>query len=70
MRLKEKGVARVVYESFEVVEEYVKHGMRRFKVRVKGTNLVFDVRADSVEEALKKAEEMAKKLRKISESSS
>lgn len=53
-----------MYESFEVVEEYVKHGMRRFKVRVKGTNLVFDVIADNVEEALKRAEEMARRVQK------
>lgn len=52
----------IMQGAYEIVEEYVKHGMRRFKVRVKGSNMIFDVHADTAEEALKRAEEMARKL--------
>ncbi|MEM1873166.1 MAG: hypothetical protein QXS85_00605 [Acidilobaceae archaeon] len=51
--------------GFEIIEEYVKHGMRRFKVRVKGTNLVLDLHADNAEEALKRAEEMARRIMRL-----
>lgn len=41
--------------ELEVVDEYILHGERRFRVRVKGTRIVVNVAADSVGEALEKA---------------
>ncbi|MCE4603250.1 MAG: hypothetical protein F7C08_00215 [Desulfurococcales archaeon] len=41
--------------EFEVVEKYVLQGERRFRVRVKGTRIVVNIAADSVEEAVEKA---------------
>ncbi|MEM4558382.1 MAG: hypothetical protein QW208_00280 [Acidilobaceae archaeon] len=52
--------------EFEVIEEYIQHGTRRFKVRVKNTKIIFNVAANNIEEALAKARRMAEKL-KISE---
>ncbi|MEM1758517.1 MAG: hypothetical protein QXE99_02235 [Acidilobaceae archaeon] len=52
--------------EFEVIEEYIQHGTRRFKVRVKNTKITFNVAANNIEEALAKARRMAEKL-KISE---
>ena len=49
--------------ELEVVEEYVLLGERRFRVRVKGTNLYVNVAASSREEALSKALSMLEKLR-------
>ncbi|MCX8195870.1 MAG: hypothetical protein N3F67_02160 [Acidilobaceae archaeon] len=49
--------------EFEVVEEYVQHDSRRFKVRVKGTKVIINVSAESAEEALGKAREMWAKMR-------
>lgn len=50
-------------EDFEVVEEYIQHGVRRFRVRYRKSNLIFNVRADNVDEALDKARRMAEKVR-------
>ncbi len=48
--------------DFEVVEEYIQHGRRRFRVLYKKTSIVFNVAAESVEEALDKARRMAEKI--------
>jgi hypothetical protein len=48
--------------DFEVVEEYVQHGRRRFRVLYKRTNVVFNVAAESVDEALDKARRMAERV--------
>jgi len=53
---------RVWEKDFEVVEEYYQHGVRRFRVRVKGSRVVINVAADSLEEALEKARRMAEKI--------
>ncbi|MCE4611071.1 MAG: hypothetical protein F7B17_03775 [Desulfurococcales archaeon] len=49
--------------ELEVVEEYVLLGERRFRIRVKGTNLYVNVAASNREEALSKALSMLEKLR-------
>ena len=49
--------------ELEVVEEYVLLGERRFRIRVKGTNIYVNVAASSREEALSKALSMLEKLR-------
>jgi hypothetical protein len=48
-----------VQEDFKVIEEYVRHGSRRFRVLYKKANVVFNVAAESAEEALDKARRMA-----------
>ncbi len=49
-------------EDFVVVEEYVQHGMRRFRVLYRKANIVFNVSAESAEEALEKARRMAERV--------
>ncbi len=44
--------------EFEVIEDYILHGERRFRLRVKGTRIVVNVRGDSLEEALEAAERL------------
>ncbi len=41
--------------EFEVVEEYFLNGERRFRLKVRGTNLIVNVTADNVDEAASKA---------------
>ena len=48
--------------DFEVIEEYIQHGRRRFRVLYKKVNIVFNVVAESVEEALDKARRMAERV--------
>lgn len=48
--------------ELEVVEEYMLLGEPRYRVRVKGTNLVINVHASSREEALEKARRIAESL--------
>lgn len=47
----------------ELVEEYVINGEHRFKLRMKGTNLVFNVSGDSLEDAVRKAVSIIKSLK-------
>lgn len=49
--------------EFEVVEEYILLGERRFRVRVKGTRVYVNVAASSPEEAAEKAKAMLERLR-------
>lgn len=55
--MNEKGIV------LELVEEYIIDGERRFKLRIKGTNLVFNVSGDNLEEAAKRAISMVKSLK-------
>ncbi len=49
-------------DDFEVIEEYELLGEKRFRVRLKGTNIVFNVSASSKEEAVERALELARRL--------
>ncbi len=49
--------------EFEIVEEFLLLGEKRFRVRVKGSNIVFNVSASSPEEAIEKARELMERLR-------
>ncbi len=44
--------------ELEVIEDYILHGERRFRLRVKGTRIVVNVRGDTLEEALEAAERL------------
>ncbi len=48
--------------ELEIIEDYIQHGTRRFRVRVKGTKYIINVRAENAEEAINKAKKMAEKL--------
>jgi len=48
--------------DFEVIEEYIEHGRRRFRVLYKKVNVVFNVVAESAEEALDKARRTAERV--------
>ena len=49
-------------EDFELVEEYMLEGEKRFRLRLRGTNIVFNVAASNLDEAIDKAMELAKRL--------
>ena len=51
--------------DLEIVEEYVIEGQRRYRVKLKGTNIVINVEAQNVEEALQKVAELMTKLRMV-----
>jgi len=51
--------------ELEVIESYKMFGEPRFRVKVKGTNMVINVYASSEEEALKKARDILNDLLKI-----
>jgi len=51
-----------VIVEFEILEEYVENGRRRFRVRVRDTLIVFNVEASNVEEAMEKAKALATKM--------
>jgi hypothetical protein len=44
--------------EFEIIEEYIIQGDRRFRLRVKGTEILINVSANSREEALEKAKKL------------
>lgn len=48
--------------ELELVEEYVYGGERRYRFKVKGTNMMINVRADSVDEGIERAIEVLKKI--------
>jgi len=48
--------------DLEILESYVFLGQSRYRVRLKGTNILFNVNAISDDEALEKALEMARKI--------
>jgi len=47
-----------VEERLEVIEHYTLLGEHRWRIRVKGTRIVLNVAADTLEEALSKAASM------------
>lgn len=49
-------------EDFELIEEYELMGEKRFRLRLRGTNIVFNVAASSREEAVERALELAKRM--------
>ncbi len=51
--------------ELELVEEYVYARERRFRFRIKGTNIILNVEAEDVESGLKKAVDMIRRLRII-----
>ena len=44
-----------------IIEKYVFLGQQRYRVQVRGTNIVFNITATSDEEALEKAVNLARK---------
>ncbi|MGC9071096.1 MAG: hypothetical protein ACP5HK_00130 [Acidilobus sp.] len=52
--------------EFEVVEEYFLNGEHRFRLKVRGTNLVVNVAAASAEEAASKAASLLDKVKAYS----
>ncbi len=51
--------------DLEIIEEYIIEGQRRYRVRLKGTNIVVNVEAQNDEEALRKVAELMVKLKMI-----
>ncbi len=48
--------------EFEYIEEYEVLGEKRFRLRIKGTNIVLNVGAHSMDEAIRKANELVREL--------
>ncbi len=48
--------------ELEIIEEYTLDGKKRFRIRIKGLNIVFNLSASSPHEAASKAAELAVKL--------
>jgi hypothetical protein len=48
--------------ELEIIEEYTIEGKKRFRIRIKGLNIVFNLSASSPHEAATKAAELAVKL--------
>ena len=48
--------------ELELIEEYIINNERRFRVRIKGTNIILNVSAETLEEAAKKALDIINKL--------
>jgi len=51
--------------DLEVIEEYIIEGQRRYRVKLKGTNIIVNVEAQNDEEALQKVAELMVKLKMI-----
>jgi len=49
--------------EFEIVEVYMLDGQKRFRLRVKGTNIVVNVAAETPDEAGEKAASLLEKSR-------
>lgn len=52
--------------ELDLVEEYLYAGEKRYRFRIRGTNIVINVRADSVEEGIERAVELLKKIGYVS----
>lgn len=52
--------------ELDLIEEYVYRGESRFRFKVRGTNLIVNVRAGDVNEAIEKAIEVLKRVGYIS----
>jgi hypothetical protein len=48
--------------ELEIIEEYTVEGKKRFRIRIKGLNIIFNLSASSPHEAASKAAELAVKL--------
>lgn len=48
--------------ELDLVEEYIYGGEKRYRFKVRGTNIVINVRADSVDEGIERAIEVLKKI--------
>ena len=48
--------------EFEIIESYTLFGKKRWRVRVKGTKIVFNVVANDENEAIEKAKKWAEEL--------
>jgi len=56
-------VIRLINKSyFRIIEKYLFLGETRYRVQITGTNIVFNIRADSDEEAIDKAVKLAEKI--------
>ncbi len=53
--------------ELDLLEEYVYAGEKRYRFKVRGTNIVVNVRADSVEEGVERAIEVLRKIGYLSE---
>jgi len=49
--------------ELEIVEEYLLHGERRFKLRLKGSRITVNVAADSIDDAMEKAKNILRKIK-------
>jgi len=52
--------------EFEIVEVYLLDGQKRFRLRLKGTNIIINVAAESPEEAGEKAAALLERSRVLS----
>jgi hypothetical protein len=50
-----QGVEKMAKYEFEVVEEYFLNGEHRFRLKLKGTNIIVNVVAETPEEAASRA---------------
>lgn len=50
-------------EDFELIEEYELLGEKRYRLRVKDTNIIINVAASSPEEAVRKAIQVAERVK-------
>ena len=49
--------------EIELIEEYTYLGEKRFRFKIKGTNIIINVKASNLEEGAKKALEIIRKVR-------
>ncbi|RLG84124.1 MAG: hypothetical protein DRO40_02375 [Thermoprotei archaeon] len=47
-------------EDFRIIDKYLFLNQTRFRIQVRGTNIVFNVQADNEDEALEKAVDLAR----------
>ena len=50
-------------EKLELIEEYTVEGRKRYRFRIKNTNVVINVTAQNIDEAKQKAIDIAKTLK-------
>ncbi len=49
-------------EIFEIIEVFEVEGRKRYRIRLSGTNVIFNVSGETPEEAVRKTAELALKL--------
>jgi len=49
--------------ELELIEEYIYAGQHRYRFRIKDTNIVLNVAAENLDEGVKRAVELLKKLK-------